>query len=75
VLPSLVVGPEFIKHGNTSEGLITEMMKNTFPGIPDPDAFYSLVDVRDAAEAHVLALFNENSNGKKIYCFWKQWNN
>ena len=65
VLPSLVLGPEFIAHGNTSEGLMKEIMNNTYPGIPDPDISYSTVDVRDVAQGHINALFSEISNGKR----------
>jgi dihydroflavonol-4-reductase len=65
VLPSLVLGPSFTVHGNTSEGLMKEIMNNTYPGIPTPDVNYSIVDVRDVAQGHVNALFNENSNGKR----------
>jgi nucleoside-diphosphate-sugar epimerase len=65
VLPSLVFGPVFTKHSNSSETLMAEMMKNTYPGIPDPDCNYAVVDVRDAAEAHVKALFSKEANGKR----------
>ena len=65
VLPSLVFGPCFVAHGNTSEGLIREIMNNTYPGIPSPDVKYRTVDVRDVAKGHLNALFNEKANGRR----------
>lgn len=49
VLPSLVIGPAFSKHGNSSEALVSEILNGGFPGIPTPSTEYSIVDVRDAA--------------------------
>jgi len=65
VLPSLIFGPVFASHGNASEGLMKEFINNTFPGIPNPDCNYLVVDVRDVALGHVQALFSPNSNGKR----------
>lgn len=42
------------------------LLTNEFPGLPDPDVGFAIVDVRDAAEAHYKALFNPNSNGKRF---------
>ena len=42
-----------------------EILNGSFPGIPDPDCLFAVVDVRDAAEAHYQALFSPNSVGKK----------
>jgi len=65
VNPSMVLGPIYTVHGNASESLLAEIMRNNYPGIPDPEMTPSVVDVRDAAEAHVRALFNPISTGKR----------
>jgi len=44
---------------------MAEILRNNYPGIPDPDCNYAVVDVRDAADAHVKALFSKESNGKR----------
>jgi nucleoside-diphosphate-sugar epimerase len=56
VLPSLVTGPAFAKHGNSSEAFISDILKGTYPGIPTPSTTYAAVDVRDVALGHVKAL-------------------
>jgi hypothetical protein len=38
-------------------------MKGNFPGVPDPDIMYSIVDVRDTAQSHYLALIKPNLDG------------
>jgi len=65
VNPSLVLGPTLTRQGNASEALIAEIMKNSYPGIPTPDCGYAVCDVRDAAEAHIRALCNKDSKGKR----------
>jgi len=56
VLPSLVTGPAFIRHGNSSESLISEILKGGYPGIATPATTYAAVDVRDVAVGHINAL-------------------
>ena len=63
VNPSLVLGLVFIKHGNSSETLITDIMNGEYPGIMDVKLAVS--DVRDVAEGHFRAMFEENTNGKR----------
>ena len=64
-MPSLVTGPAFTKHGNSSEALISEILNERFPGVPTPHTLYSAVDVRDVALAHVNALEEPNAKGKR----------
>ena len=66
VLPSLVLGPGLTVHKNSSETLLAEILKGNFPGIPNPDIMYTVVDVRDAAIGHCYALFKPNLNGQRI---------
>jgi len=63
VNPSLVLGPVFTKHGNSSETLITDIMNGEYPGIMD--VRLSVSDVRDVAEGHYRAMFEKNTNGKR----------
>lgn len=56
VLPSLVTGPSYTKHGGTSEGVVSEVLNGGYPGIPSPPAYHSAIDVRDLAVGHVKAL-------------------
>ena len=64
--PTLIFGPTFTKHNNASEALIAAILNGDFPGVPCEDVGYAAVDVRDAALAHVNALFREESNGKRL---------
>jgi len=66
VLPSLVFGPIYTKHGNSSETLIAEIIRGNYPGILD--IAFAIVDVRDVAEAHFNAMFKEGTNGKRYIC-------
>ena len=63
VLPSLVFGPIYTKHGNSSETLIAEIIRGNYPGVLDIS--FAIVDVRDVAEAHFNAMFKEGTNGKR----------
>jgi len=66
VLPSLICGPIFASYGNTTETLIAEILKGSFPGIMGIG--FSLVDIRDVAEAHFQAMFKEGTSGKRYVC-------
>lgn len=68
VNPSLVLGPVFTQHGNSSETLIAEMMKGNFPGIPEKGNKINMVDVRDVAVAHVNAMWGQGTDGKRYIC-------
>ncbi len=63
VLPSLVFGPTFTQHGNSSETLIAEIIRGTYPGVMDLG--FAVVDVRDVALAHFNAMFKEGTSGKR----------
>ena len=52
--PSLIVGPAFVDAGFSSGEIITQVMNSALPGMPL--AFLGLVDVRECATAHLLAL-------------------
>ncbi len=63
VLPSLVFGPIFTPHGNSSETMIAEIIRGNYPGIMDVG--FAVVDVRDVALAHFNAMFKEGTSGKR----------
>ncbi len=65
ILPSLVTGPAFTKHGNSSEAYVSEILNGGFPGIPTPAIENSAVDVRDLAVGHVNALEYPEAKGKR----------
>lgn len=55
VLPSLVLGPVLTEqHLRTSPAILFELMRGKWPGVPD--LYFQVVDVRDLAKIHVLAL-------------------
>jgi nucleoside-diphosphate-sugar epimerase len=59
ILPSLVLGPVMTEqHLRTSPAILVEIMKGKWPGVPD--LVFSVVDVRDLARAHLLALEKES---------------
>lgn len=66
MLPSLVIGPPFSKHGNSSESFVSEILNGGSPGIPTPSTQYAAVDVRDVALGHVKALENPGAAGKRF---------
>lgn len=62
--PALVLGPQINESSSTSVDLVLRVMKNNVPGIPN--IFFSLVDVRDVALAHLQALELDVDNERYI---------
>ena len=62
--PSLVIGPSLVPSVNTSNQLLADLTTNAYPGILDLS--YGLVDVRDAATAHRLALETPSASGRYL---------
>lgn len=59
ILPSLVLGPVMTEqHLRTSPAILLEIMRGKWPGVPD--LVFSVVDVRDLARAHLLAVEKES---------------
>jgi nucleoside-diphosphate-sugar epimerase len=54
VNPGMILGPILGTETGTSVGLVQSLMKGRYPAMPDFSV--PVVDVRDAAEAHVLAM-------------------
>jgi dihydroflavonol-4-reductase len=58
ILPSLVLGPVLTEqHLRTSPAILLEIMRGKWPGVPN--LWFQVVDVRDLAKVHVLALEKE----------------
>jgi dihydroflavonol-4-reductase len=65
IVPTLVTGPAFTKHGNLAEAFVSEILNGGYPGVPTPAYENALVDVRDVAVAHVNALEHADAKGKR----------
>ena len=65
ILPGMVFGP-LLNHNiyGASAELILKMINGKFPALPD--AYFTVIDVRDVAKLHVESLKNEKSNNKRI---------
>jgi len=64
ILPSLVVGPLFSLPLSSSVSIIRDAVSGVYPGAPRLS--FTLVDVRDVAIAHVLAMEQPAANGRYI---------
>lgn len=66
--PSFVMGPLLVSE--TKSGSITfmhDLLSGKFR-TGAPELYFGFVDVRDIADAHILALENENAKGRHILC-------
>lgn len=66
VNPILVLGPVLTKQNGASEALGREILNGDFPGALDLGL--GVVDVRDVAECHYRAMFNDKVNGQRLIC-------
>jgi len=66
VNPGLVLGPMFGSASSTSNEAVAKLMNRAFPACPD--FTYSMVDVRDAAAAHVAAMGAPSAAGQRFIC-------
>jgi nucleoside-diphosphate-sugar epimerase len=62
--PTLIVGPLLITEQGTSITIIRRFLNNEMPAVPALNL--ALVDVRDVAKAHILAMTHRNSDGERI---------
>ena len=64
--PSFVMGPALTKTSNSgSISFMNDVLAGKFK-TGAPDLQFAFVDVRDVANAHILALENKNTNGRHI---------
>lgn len=66
VLPGLVLGPVGSSDIGVSAEIVRRLMAGDTPGLPRLG--WSIVDVRDVADQHILALENETANGERLLC-------
>ncbi len=62
--PGMVMGPIIGRKASTSTGMVRSLLKGKYPALPDFRV--AIVDVRDAAEAHVLALQVPDAGGQRF---------
>lgn len=63
--PTMVLGPMLAKnHARSSPSVIRDLLTGTFPMAPNFS--FGVVDVRDVALAHVVALEQDSANGRYI---------
>jgi dihydroflavonol-4-reductase len=62
--PATVIGPSLGPAVNTSNAIVRDILRGGFPGILALS--WCFVDVRDVADAHVLAMENPYANGRYI---------
>ena len=61
--PGFVQGPPLTKSSGTSVGLIMSMLAGKVPAVPDVS--FGLVDVRDVAQAHIVAMEKPECDGSR----------
>jgi dihydroflavonol-4-reductase len=62
--PVFVLGPSLRGTDNTSNEIVGKLMRREVPGVPRVQ--FGLVDVRDVARAHVLAMTTKNAAGERF---------
>ena len=62
--PVLVMGPSLTKDIGTSNSLVKNMINGSVPGTPK--IHIGIVDVRDVASAHILAMESSSADGERI---------
>ena len=62
--PVYVIGPSLDGHRNASNEIVRKLVDRELPGLPR--LYFPLVDVRDVATAHVLAMTNEHAAGERF---------
>ncbi|MGH8958503.1 MAG: NAD-dependent epimerase/dehydratase family protein [Acidimicrobiia bacterium] len=68
--PSVVLGPSLVPALNTSSSTLVGLLRGQYPGILDLD--YAIVDVRDVAKAHRLAMETPSASGRYL-CAAEVW--
>ena len=63
--PGFILGPLLESDIGTSGAIIQRMMQGDFPGTPD--IYFSVIDVRDAAELHILAMHDTAVFGRRVF--------
>ncbi|MHA2938822.1 SDR family oxidoreductase [Vibrio sp. RC27] len=64
VLPGIILGPVLESDYGTSAEVIIKLMDKSLPAIPKLG--FTISDVRDVAEAHILAMTSDAANGERF---------
>ncbi len=64
--PGLVLGPILDEDYGTSGEVVKKLLERDFPACPD--LHWAMVDVRDVASAHVVAMNHPDAAGKRFLC-------
>lgn len=62
--PFMVIGPSLTSSLNTSNQMLADLLKGMYPGILS--LTWGMVDVRDVAAAHILAMTSSSARGRYI---------
>jgi nucleoside-diphosphate-sugar epimerase len=62
--PGFILGPLLEEDFGTSGAIIRKMMRGQFPGAPD--LYFSIIDVRDAADLHIKAMTDDRGFGHRV---------
>lgn len=62
--PVVVVGPSLTPSLNTSNKILSDLLGGQYPGIVNLG--WAIVDVRDVAQAHILAMQNPEASGRYL---------
>lgn len=65
--PVYVLGPSLRRVDNASNEIVGKLLRRELPGLPR--LHFGLVDVRDVAVAHVLAMTHEQAAGERFILF------
>lgn len=69
--PSFILGPALWKEHSPSLDIVALLLNSRSPGVPD--LHFGLVDVRDVAEAHYLAMIRPEAAGQRFLCNTVVW--
>lgn len=64
--PVLIMGPALGADSSTSLRTVVELLEGNAPGLPHVN--FGIVDVRDTANMHVIAMTHPSANGKRFLC-------
>ncbi|KAJ6114635.1 nucleoside-diphosphate-sugar epimerase [Penicillium sp. IBT 16267x] len=64
--PVMVMGPVLAPDTSTSIEVISRLMNGTVPGCPNLE--FGVVDVRDVADLHLLAMTHPKAKGERFLC-------
>ena len=62
--PFMVIGPSLTSSLNTSNQVLADLLKGTYPGVLS--LTWGMADVRDVAAAHILAMTSPSAHGRYI---------